>query len=197
MCLYSSRWPRMVRTNVQSGCVRRRRRVRRWNVFVYLLLCYGADFVHVCEKRWRSHRGGCRAARCDDRAGFPRGYPAPFRGGARSGGPVCHPREGSGRSYEKASQTALESIEVGDERDPPRPRYSALVLVERARGGYGNVQTRPRHGARGFRSLQRASQAISYEGFDHLVSRIEAIFKQIDGMNTTQILEFLAVEKPR
>ena len=38
---------------------------------------------------------------------------------------------------------------------------------------------------------------LSPKEFDQPVSRIEAIFKQIDGMTSTQILEHLAVEKPR
>ena len=38
---------------------------------------------------------------------------------------------------------------------------------------------------------------LSPKEFDHPVSRIEAIFKQIDGMTSTQILEHLGLEKSR
>jgi hypothetical protein len=38
---------------------------------------------------------------------------------------------------------------------------------------------------------------IHTKEFDHLVSRVEWFFKQIDGMTTKQILEHLAVETPR
>jgi len=45
--------------------------------------------------------------------------------------------------------------------------------------------------------VSRELRKLSPKEFDHPVSRIEAIFKQIDGMTSTQILEHLAVEKPR
>ena len=38
---------------------------------------------------------------------------------------------------------------------------------------------------------------VDTKEFDHLVSRVEWFFKQIDGMTTTQILKFLAAKAPR
>jgi hypothetical protein len=38
---------------------------------------------------------------------------------------------------------------------------------------------------------------INTKEFDHLVSRVEWFFKEIDGMTTAELLKFLAVKKPR